>query len=80
MNNPLLDQFRTAAAGNATLTGATKDVDEAMKSWAAANPDATAQDIAQHRAGLLAQKRRRRSSQQLARMMAALEGFGRRPG
>ncbi len=54
------DQFSGAAAGagqsNATLTGTTKDVDQAMKSWAAAHPEATTQEINDHRAGLLEQQ------------------------
>ena len=60
MNNPkTLDQFGGAAAGavqsNATQSDMVKNVNEATRAWAAANPNATPQDIANYKAQLLSQ-------------------------
>jgi hypothetical protein len=54
MNNPgLLERFGAAAGGNATLTGTTKDADEATASFKAAHPNATPQEIADYRASVI---------------------------
>jgi hypothetical protein len=54
MNNPgLLERFGAAAGGNATLTGTTKDADQATESYKAAHPNATPQEIADFRASVI---------------------------
>ena len=53
-NNPQLMQQITGAVGaNATKTDTGKNVDDAMAAWVAANPKATTQEIAAHRADIL---------------------------
>ena len=58
-NQKTLDQFGGAAAGaaqsNATQSDMVKNVNEATRAWAAANPNATPQDIANYKAQLLSQ-------------------------
>ena len=55
MNNPdTLKSFTTAAGANAQTTDASKNADEATRAWAQANPKATAEDIANYKASLLA--------------------------
>ena len=55
MNNKgLLEQFGGAAAGNATFTGTQKDAEAATRAYAAAHPEASAKDIADYKANLIA--------------------------
>ena len=55
MNNPeLMQQIGGAAAGNAGITGTQKDAEAATREWAKANPKATAQEIADYKANLIA--------------------------
>jgi hypothetical protein len=55
MNNKgLTEQFGGAAAANATITGTQKDAEAATRAWATAHPEATAKDIADYKANLIA--------------------------
>ena len=57
MNNPdMMSAISRTVGANATTTDTSKDVDQAMRSWADANPQATPAEIAQHRSDLLEQK------------------------
>ena len=54
-NNPnLLSQMGGASASNATQTSTVKDADAATAAWAAANPKATPQQIADYKSNLIA--------------------------
>ena len=54
-NNPkLMDQYGGAAAANAETTGTQKDAEAATRAWATAHPEATAKDIADYKANLIA--------------------------
>ena len=55
MNSPeLMKSYGGAAAANATTTGTQKDADAATRAWAAAHPEATAKDVADYKANLIA--------------------------
>ena len=55
MNSPdLMKAFGTATGANATTTGTQKDAEAATREWAAANPKATPQQIADYKANLIA--------------------------
>ncbi len=55
MNSPeLMKSFGGAVGANATTTGTEKDADAATRAWAAANPKATPQQIADYKANLIA--------------------------
>jgi hypothetical protein len=55
MNSPdLMREFGQAAGANATTTTTQKDAEAATRAWAEANPKATAQDIADYKANLIA--------------------------
>ena len=53
-SKPLMDSFATAAGANATTTGTQKDAEAATRAWATAHPEATAKDIADYKANLIA--------------------------
>ena len=54
-NSPeLMKSFATATGANATTTGTEKDADAATRQWAIAHPEATAKDIADYKANLIA--------------------------
>ena len=53
-NSGMLPDFGRAAASNATLTGTTKDAEQATKAYADANPQATPQQISEYKANLIA--------------------------
>ena len=53
-NKPMLEQYGGAAAGNATQTGTQKDAEAATRAYAAAHPEASAKDIADYKANLIA--------------------------
>ena len=55
MNNPDALKMATGAAGaNMTTTGTQKDAEAATRAWATAHPEATAKDIADYKANLIA--------------------------
>ena len=55
MNNPDALKMATGAAGaNMTTTGTQKDADAATRAWATAHPEASAKDIADYKANLIA--------------------------
>ena len=49
-----MKSFGGAVGANATTTGTVKDADAATRAWAAANPKATPQGIADYKANLIA--------------------------
>ena len=56
MNSPdLMKSFGGAVGANAQTTDTQKNIDTAVKAWAAANPKATAQDIADYRTSITTQ-------------------------
>ncbi len=55
-NNPdLMKQITSAVGSNVTETDMVKNAEAATKAWAQANPNATAQDIANYKANLISQ-------------------------
>ena len=55
MNTPkFMDSISTAFGSNVTQTGTVKDADAATAAWAAANPKATPQQIADYKSNLIA--------------------------